>query len=354
MKRAHICIIYTGGTIGMRKTSRGYRPQKGHLSELLAKESSFQDPKVPETTLIEFSPLLDSADMHPKDWRKIARVIQKNHHAYDGFLIIHGTDTMAYTASALSFMLTPPHKPVILTGSQIPLQELRNDARDNLLNALLVLQGYHDRLCEVFLCFDNTLFRGNRCTKVDSDALNAFASPNFPVVGELGIHLNIHWNRVQKRPESIAENRPLTLAPMGDATVASFRLFPGLCASYLDAMLRPPVQGIVLECYGSGNAPSRNPEFLKALREATQRGVVMVAVTQPTRGSADLRLYSTGQALRDTGVVSGYDMTTEAALAKLFYLFGRGLSPEQTRQELQRDLRGEMTVHAPDFPVSKA
>lgn len=325
----------------MRKTGRGYRPMAGFLQQQLESLPQFDGPEVPEFVIDEFDPLLDSSNMTPGDWNRIAKAIRQRYHDFDGFLVLHGTDTMAFTASALSFMLEGLAKPVILTGSQIPLAETRNDARENLLTSLAILGAHHERLPGVFLFFDNCLYRGNRTTKVNSDSFSAFASPNFPPVGKVGIGVEIDWDLV--RVPDTSENDELQAVEIGQATVATFRLFPGLKADYLHNLLAPPVQGVVLECFGSGNAPSRNQPFLEALSAATDRGVVIVAVTQPLLGTADLSLYATGQALLEAGVVSGYDMTAEAALTKLSYLFDRGLAPEHVRELAQTSLRGELT-----------
>lgn len=337
--KPHILILYTGGTIGMQRTPQGYQPAPGHLQRLIAANPCFQAEGLPDYTIHQFDPLLDSSNMAPADWIRIARVIGEQYAHYDGFLVLHGTDTMAFTSSALSFMLEGLGKPVLFTGSQIPLEETRNDARENLLTALLILGNYYDRLPGVYLYFANSLFRGNRVTKVNADAFAAFASPNFPPVGTVGISIDIAWD-LARQPTP-----PGTLAvvEMGEATIAAFRLFPGLQAEYLNNILAPPVQGVVLECYGAGNAPERNKPFMAALEAATRRGVVIVDVPQPLYGTADLELYATGRALLDVGVVSGYDMTAEAALTKLFYLFKKGYSPKEVRRLVQQNLRGELT-----------
>lgn len=339
--KPRIFVAYTGGTIGMKKTSGGYAPARGHLQQLMEKFPQFKAPQVPEYHIHQFPKLLDSSDMTPANWLEIASVIRRHYDEFDGFLILHGTDTMAFTASALSFMLEDLAKPVIVTGSQIPLEEVRNDALENLLTSLMILGEYHDRLADVLLYFDNKLFRGNRTTKVDADAFSAFASPNFPPVGEVGIHVEIDWELV-RRPEA-PTGRQLQVVEIGEATVGVFRLFPGMRARYMAALLAHPVQGIVLECYGAGNAPHRNVPFMAALSEACDRGVVIVDVTQPLHGTADLSLYATGRSLLDIGVVSGHDMTTEAALAKLFYLFAKGQPRDEVRRLVSENLRGELT-----------
>lgn len=337
-RRARVYIAYTGGTIGMQKTPRGYRPAPGHLQALMDKIPAMHSPLLPDYVVHQYDPLLDSADMAPGDWLKIAEDIAAVYDDFDGFLVVHGTDTMAYSAAALSFMLEGLNKPVILTGAQLPLEELRSDAQDNLLGALIFLQRYHAQLSEVFVYFNRKLFRGNRVTKVDANQFDAFDSPNFPVVGQAGIRLRLDFDKLHA---PIASKLAPSVTPIGEATVAAFRLFPGLRAEYLSAILAPPVQGVVLECFGSGNAPDRNRPLMEAIRAACARGVVVVAVRQPLRGSAELGVYATGRALLDAGVVSGLDMTAEAALAKLFYLFAKGTPPTEVRALLGENLRGE-------------
>jgi len=335
-----ILIAYTGGTIGMKQTADGYAPEPGHLQALMAEIPAFQSDDVPAYDVHAFDPLRDSANMTPSDWGTLADVVRDRYADYDGFLVVHGTDTMAFTASALSFMLQPLGKPVVLTGSQIPLAESRTDAQGNLLTALQLMGAYAERLPGVYLYFHDRLFRGNRTTKVNADAFDAFDSPNFPPIATVGIHADVTWPLV---PDPLETDVAPSVTRLGTATVAAFRLFPGLKATYLQTVLAPPVQGVVLEGFGSGNAPSDNQPLLRALRQATERGVVIVDVTQPLRGTADLSLYATGQALRDAGVVSGYDMTTEAALAKLYYLFEQNHAPEDVRRLMQENLRGELT-----------
>lgn len=349
MGKPRILVIYTGGTIGMRKTRAGYRPEPGSLQRLIAEIPRFFDPEVPDFEIDEFAPLLDSSDMSPGHWLRIADLVRRRYADYDGFLVVHGTDTMSFTASALSFMLEDLTKPVILTGSQIPLEETRNDAQHNLLTSLMILGRHHRRLPEVMVYFADRLLRGNRSTKVSVSDFAAFDSPNCPPLGRVGLDIHIDWGRVlPPRTASPAPGpMPVQVVEMGAAAVTAFRIFPGLKPELLAAVLAPPVQGVVLECYGAGNAPTADPAFMRVISEATARGVVIVDVSQPLRGSADLRLYATGRALLDAGVVSGYDMTAEAALAKLFYLFAKGAAagnaPARVKELMQTPLAGELT-----------
>jgi L-asparaginase len=334
-----IYIAATGGTIAMDSGPDGYVPRPGFLHAQMQAMPELRTASMPEYVLREYDPLLDSANMTPAGWLRIARDIAANYDAFDGFIVLHGTDTMAYTASALAFLLEGLAKPVIVTGSQIPLGEVRNDARLNLITSLQVAGGSGIApIPEVCVCFGSRLLRGCRVVKVSADGLEAFDSPNFPALGTCGVDIQINLSLVRRPGE-----RALVVKDLGEPSVAAMRVFPGIRASVLANILQPPLQGLVLETYGVGNIPDRDPGLLAALETATSRGVVVVNCTQCLTGSVDMGGYATGSALQRAGVIGGRDMTAEAALAKLYYLLGLGLTSEQVKEQMQRDLRGELT-----------
>ena len=333
-----IYIANTGGTIGMRMTRDGYSVEPGYLESQMQVMTEFQHPTLPEYTIHEYLPLLDSSNIMPDDWLKIAHDIAANHEEYDGFVVLHGTDTMAYTSSALAFMLEGLKKPVILTGAQMPLGELRSDGRENLITSMLIAASFS--IPEVCLFFGNKLLRGCRSVKVHADGFDAFASPNFPPLGEVGVDIEINWSLV--RPNPFPETG-IKVQRIDPPSVGALRLFPGISAQVVQNILQPPLLGLVLEAYGVGNGPDRDADFIAALKSATERGVVIVDCTQCLYGTVDLSDYATGAALAKAGVISGFDMTSEAALTKLFYLFSAGHSAQEVKVEMQKDLRGEMT-----------
>ena len=336
MKRKRVYIAYTGGTIGMVRTRDGYSVARGFLQRQMDLMPELQHPSMPSFTIHEYDPLLDSSNMTPAEWVKIAGDVAAHYDEYDGFVVLHGTDTMAYTASALPFMLNGLTKPVIITGSQIPLCEVRNDARENLITSLLIASAYD--IPEVCLYFGGKLLRGCRAVKVSADGFAAFDSPNFPPLGTVGIDIEINWPFVRRN-----NAHKLIVEEFGLPIVSALRLFPGISPDLVRNVLRPPLQGLVLEAYGVGNGPDANLDFLAALREATQRGVVIVDCTQCLEGTVDLTEYTAGTALARAGVISGFDMSAEAALAKLYYLFSRGDAPHDVKHAMQEDLRGELT-----------
>ncbi|MCY7294019.1 asparaginase [Alteromonas sp. a30] len=332
-----IYIAYTGGTIGMRASNNGYIPVAGYLAETLSRMPEFHRAEMPTFTLHEYPHLIDSSDMNPSHWNQIAEDIQNNYEAYDGFIILHGTDTMSYTASALSFMLENLEKPVIVTGSQIPLAELRSDGQVNLLNALYIAANYP--IPEVSLFFNNKLLRGNRSRKLDADGFDAFDSPNFRPLLVAGINIEL-INGTVKQP---ASQSTLTVAKVESQPVGVITLYPGISADVLKNTLQQPVNAMILLSYGVGNAPQNNA-ILEQLRIANENDIVIVNCTQCLRGKVNMGGYATGHALQDVGVVSGRDMTPEAALAKLHYLLSKRESIERLRLQLSQNLKGELSL----------
>ena len=331
-------IAYTGGTIGMQRTPEGYAPAPGFLAQQMAGMPELVDPRMPAYTLHEYDPLLDSSNMRPHDWVRIGQDICAHYADYDGFIVLHGTDTMAYTASALPFFLHGLRKPVIITGSQIPLCEVRNDARANLVTSMLIAAEHP--IPEVCLFFGDRLLRGCRSVKVDADGLAAFESPNYPPLGVAGVSVTIDPAHLKAADTGGALR---LAAPVIEPTVGAFRLFPGLSPDLLRNVLQPPLQGLVLLAYGAGNGPDRDAALLDVLREAAGRGVVIVAITQCLRGGVHLGEYAAGSALAKAGVVSGYDMTPEAALCKLYYLFSQSYPVEVVKRKIGENLCGELT-----------
>lgn len=337
MQRKRIYVAYTGGTIGMQQSSRGFIPVPGFLTDTVKRMPEFYRPEMPEFDIHEYHPVIDSSDMTPAHWLSIAKDIQANYQHYDGFVVLHGTDTMAYTASALSFMLENLQKPVIITGSQIPLAQLRSDGQVNLLNALYLAANYP--IPEVSLFFNNQLFRGNRATKADADGFNAFASPNLPPLLEAGIHIKLLAGKLSNSTEAL----PLQVAEIIPQPISVVTLYPGITTDVISNMLAAPVRALIIKSFGVGNAPQR-PELLKVLENASNSGQVLVNCTQCFKGKVNMDGYATGNALRRAGVISGFDMTLEASLTKLHYLLSKPLSPEQIRSQMQQDLRGELTL----------
>lgn len=341
-ERTSILLVYTGGTIGMiRNSGTGaleafdFQHLLEHVPELQALDCSISS--------IQFDPPMDSSAMGPDSWQKIVQIIADNYTSYDGFVVLHGTDTMAFTASALSFMLENLNKPVILTGSQVPIGMLRTDGKENLITAIEIAAAKENEqpvVSEVCIFFENDLLRGNRASKISADNFNAFQSYNYPVLAHAGISIN--YNTVQiYRPIS---RKPLKPHYELDRNIAILKLFPGISPLVVESILNiPGLKGVVMETFGSGNAPS-DEWFLKMLKEAVDRGIVIVNVTQCLGGSVEMHRYETGITLLKAGVVSGFDSTTECAVTKLMFLFGQGLTPDEVKEHMHCSLIGEVTI----------
>lgn len=336
-----VLLIYTGGTIGM-----GRNPMTGALEPLNFKHLKEHLPEFKyikaDIDVHQFNPPIDSSDMSPRMWTKLVELIARCYDRYDGFVILHGTDTMAFTASALSFMLLNLTKPVILTGSQLPLGQLRTDGKENLLTSIELAAMYdnegHAMVPEVCIYFNGHLLRGNRCTKRNADGFDAFDSFNYPHLCETGVDFTFHKHHILK------PDYTQPMVPFGEMNrnVIIFSLFPGIQESIVRHVLETPqLRGIVMRSYGSGNAP--HYEWItQSLREATERGVVVVNVSQCVCGRVEMGRYDTGYQLQDAGVISGRDSTVEAAATKLMYLNARYPDVAQVRQMMERSLAGEI------------
>ncbi|HCM47013.1 MAG TPA: L-asparaginase 1 [Colwellia sp.] len=337
MLKKRIYVAYTGGTIGMMQSTQGFVPTKGHLTESINALPEFHRSEMPEFTISEYQPLIDSSNMTPSDWQRIADDIKANYDDYDGFVVLHGTDTMAYTSSALSFMFENLSKPVIVTGSQIPLSQLRSDGQVNVLNALYIAANYP--ISEVSLFFNNKLYRGNRCIKAYADGFNAFDSPNMPVLLEAGINIQLVAGTLIN---SVDDIEPLKLSTITPQPIGVVHLYPGISSDVIENVIKQPVKALILRSYGVGNAP-QDEALLSCLRKAKEQGIVVVNCSQCIKGTVNMSGYATGNALSETGVISGHDMTLEATLTKLHYLLSKNLSYDEMCQQMDISLRGELT-----------
>ena len=342
MNKPRILIIYTGGTIGMIEDPVTHALRPFDFTHLID--------NVPKIKMLDyvidncqFDPPIDSSDMNLEHWKQIAGHIDSNYHDYDGFVVLHGTDTMAYTASALSFMLENLSKPVIITGSQLPIGEVRTDGEENLITALQIAAARSasgdPMVQEVAILFENYLWRGNRSTKMSADNFNAFKSNNYPSLAKIGLGIHYNEDALHRADEPLPLRTHLDLDP----SVMFLDLFPGMTESTLRHLLATPdIKGIVLRTYGAGNAPTEK-WFNDAIREALDRGMVILNVTQCVNGGVHPNRYVSGDLLAATGVISGNDITCEAAITKMMHLFGQKFSTGHVKEALGSSMCGEMT-----------
>jgi L-asparaginase len=340
--KSSILLIYTGGTIGMIENAETGTLEAFNFQHLRENMPELKKLGYDVQTL-QFDPPLDSSEMGPDSWMKIVKIITDNYQKYDGFVVLHGTDTMAYTASALSFMLENLGKPVILTGSQLPIGVLRTDGKENLITAIEIAaakENGYPVVPEVCIFFENDLLRGNRTTKINADNFNAFRSYNYPPLAHAGIYIKYDEPQIYHP----VLRKPLKPHYLLDRNIAILKLFPGISPQVTESILNiPGLKGVVMETFGSGNAPC-DEWFLKKLHDAVERGIVIVNVTQCLGGNVEMHRYETGRKLLDAGVISGFDSTTESAVTKLMFLFGHGLNNSEVVEHMNCSLIGEVTI----------
>lgn len=339
-----ILIIYTGGTIGMKQDPVDFTLKPFNFGQILSEVPEIRK-FVCRVDTYSFSPLIDSSDAQPEFWIDLARLIKKEYANYDGFVVLHGTDTMSFTASALSFMLENLEKPVVFTGSQLPIGMLRTDGKENLISAVEIASAADEQgrplVPEVTVFFDSHLYRGNRTIKYSAENFWAFRSENAPALADTGIHIKYNLDEI-RYPKQYGN--PLKISETLDTDVAILKIFPGMRENMVRALFATEgLRAVILETFGSGNAPTQK-WFLDIISEADRRGLIIMNITQCIAGCVDMEAYATGIELKKMGVVSGYDSTLEAALAKLFYLMGKYADNDVVKRELNKNLRGEISI----------